>query len=161
MQINGYPYGGGHEALNGGFISTSGRSNVQNLFAIVQGGLDPQLRDVCLHEMIKRRDGVAGYALGGLSGGEAKGGSIVNAESLIYNIIRCVVENVSINGSCNSVGFNLPIESNNAPIAYLLIVSISHFVCETQLMNMLLRSKILYGNRLCRRLSWLILNFCQ
>lgn len=51
----------------------SGRADVQNLFAIVQGGLDPQLRDECLEEMVKRKDRVAGYAIGGLSGGEAKG----------------------------------------------------------------------------------------
>lgn len=52
----------------------SGRNNVQNLFAIVQGGLDTKLRDFCLDEMIKRKESVAGYAIGGLSGGEAKGG---------------------------------------------------------------------------------------
>ncbi|KAK7692737.1 hypothetical protein QCA50_004370 [Cerrena zonata] len=50
----------------------SGKTDVQNLFAIVQGGLDPDLRDQCLEEMIKRRDRVAGYAIGGLSGGEEK-----------------------------------------------------------------------------------------
>ncbi|KAF7981851.1 hypothetical protein HWV62_31393 [Athelia sp. TMB] len=50
----------------------SGRTDAQNLFAIVQGGLDARLRDRCLDEMIKRKDGVAGYAIGGLSGGEAK-----------------------------------------------------------------------------------------
>ncbi|KAF8588662.1 tRNA-guanine transglycosylase [Ramaria rubella] len=44
----------------------------QNLFAIIQGGLDSKLRGICLDEMIKRKDSVAGYAIGGLSGGEAK-----------------------------------------------------------------------------------------
>jgi queuine tRNA-ribosyltransferase len=51
----------------------SGKKEVQNLFAIVQGGLDHGLRDKCLDEMIKRKDRVAGYAIGGLSGGEEKG----------------------------------------------------------------------------------------
>ena len=51
----------------------SGRQSKQNLFAIVQGGLDTRLRDLCLDEMIGRREHVAGYAVGGLSGGEAKG----------------------------------------------------------------------------------------
>jgi queuine tRNA-ribosyltransferase catalytic subunit len=51
----------------------SGKQATQNLFAIVQGGLDPQLRDQCLDEMIQRKDRVAGYAIGGLSGGEEKG----------------------------------------------------------------------------------------
>ncbi|KAI0259671.1 tRNA-guanine transglycosylase [Gloeopeniophorella convolvens] len=54
------------------FHEKSGRNDAQNLFAIVQGGLDPALRDECLEEMIKRRDRVAGYAIGGLSGGEEK-----------------------------------------------------------------------------------------
>ncbi|KAJ2918523.1 hypothetical protein MD484_g1853, partial [Candolleomyces efflorescens] len=49
-----------------------GKADTQNLFAIVQGGLDPQLRDKCLEEMISRKDRVAGYAIGGLSGGEEK-----------------------------------------------------------------------------------------
>ncbi|KAH9929504.1 tRNA-guanine transglycosylase [Epithele typhae] len=43
-----------------------------NLFAIVQGGLEEDLRDKCLDEMIARKDKVAGYAIGGLSGGEEK-----------------------------------------------------------------------------------------
>ena len=55
----------------------SGRTDRQNLFAIIQGGLDPRLRELCLDEMIKRRDHVPGYAVGGLSGGEAKGTSFV------------------------------------------------------------------------------------
>ncbi|KAF8973241.1 tRNA-guanine(15) transglycosylase-like protein [Flammula alnicola] len=50
----------------------SGKKDSQNLFAIVQGGLDPSLRDQCLDAMIARRNGVAGYAIGGLSGGEEK-----------------------------------------------------------------------------------------
>lgn len=37
----------------------------QNLFAIIQGGLDNQLRQICLDEMIKRKDSVAGFAIGG------------------------------------------------------------------------------------------------
>ena len=55
------------------FHEASGKDKTQNLFAIVQGGLDLSLRDRCLEEMVKRKDQVAGYAIGGLSGGEAKG----------------------------------------------------------------------------------------
>ncbi|KAI0753933.1 tRNA-guanine transglycosylase [Irpex lacteus] len=51
----------------------SGKTDTQNLFAIVQGGLDSRLRDLCVDEMISRKDRVAGYAIGGLSGGEEKG----------------------------------------------------------------------------------------
>ncbi|KAF9450446.1 tRNA-guanine transglycosylase [Macrolepiota fuliginosa MF-IS2] len=50
----------------------SGKKDRQNLFAIVQGGLDPGLRDRCLDAMIQRKNDVAGYAIGGLSGGEEK-----------------------------------------------------------------------------------------
>ncbi|THH20426.1 hypothetical protein EW146_g933 [Bondarzewia mesenterica] len=42
----------------------AGKQDVQNLFAIVQGGLDVELRDQCLEEMIRRKDRVAGYAIG-------------------------------------------------------------------------------------------------
>merc|ERR1711920_951416 len=42
----------------------------QNLFGIVQGHLDPELRELSLKEMIKRD--LPGYAIGGLSGGEEK-----------------------------------------------------------------------------------------
>ncbi|KAF8756894.1 Queuine tRNA-ribosyltransferase catalytic subunit [Rhizoctonia solani] len=52
--------------------NASGRADCQNLFAIIQGGLDHGLRDICLDEMIKRKDSIPGYAVGGLSGGEAK-----------------------------------------------------------------------------------------
>jgi tRNA-guanine family transglycosylase len=42
----------------------------QNLFCIIQGGLDLQMRRECCLEMV-RRD-TPGIAIGGLSGGEAK-----------------------------------------------------------------------------------------
>jgi len=42
----------------------------QNLFCIIQGGLDLNLRRECTKEMVKRD--TPGIAIGGLSGGEAK-----------------------------------------------------------------------------------------
>lgn len=51
-------------------IKAHRRPTEQNLFAIVQGGLDPVLRKKCIEEMIKRD--LPGYAIGGLSGGEEK-----------------------------------------------------------------------------------------
>ncbi|KAK9762759.1 Queuine tRNA-ribosyltransferase catalytic subunit 1 [Basidiobolus ranarum] len=42
----------------------------QNLFAIIQGGLEPELRKHCIKEMVARD--LPGYAIGGLSGGEEK-----------------------------------------------------------------------------------------
>lgn len=51
-------------------IKANKHSDSQNLFAIIQGGLDEKLRTKCVKEMIKRK--VPGFAIGGLSGGEAK-----------------------------------------------------------------------------------------
>ncbi|XP_061439589.1 queuine tRNA-ribosyltransferase catalytic subunit 1 isoform X2 [Rhineura floridana] len=51
-------------------IAAHPKPSQQNLFAIIQGGLDPSLRSKCLEEMTKRD--VPGFAIGGLSGGEAK-----------------------------------------------------------------------------------------
>ena len=42
----------------------------QNLFAIIQGGTDPEMRKICCEEMIKRN--TPGYAIGGMAGGEDK-----------------------------------------------------------------------------------------
>ncbi len=50
-------------------------SQFQNLFAIVQGGLDVSpggLREHCLNEFVKRDSKIPGYAIGGLAGGEEK-----------------------------------------------------------------------------------------
>eukprot|EP00039_Didymoeca_costata_P022459 m.4573 g.4573 ORF g.4573 m.4573 type:complete len:401 (+) comp3020_c0_seq2:269-1471(+) len=51
-------------------IKANKRPDCQNLFAIIQGGLDPELRTKCLQEMVRRN--TPGYAIGGLSGGESK-----------------------------------------------------------------------------------------
>ena len=42
----------------------------QNLFPIIQGGIDLGLREQCINEMLKRD--LRGYAIGGLCGGEDK-----------------------------------------------------------------------------------------
>lgn len=52
-------------------IAAHKRPNEQNLFPIVQGGLDANLRVQCAKELTKRD--VPGFAIGGLSGGEEKG----------------------------------------------------------------------------------------
>lgn len=54
-------------------IAAHQRPREQNLFAIIQGGLDTSsggLREQCLEEMVKRN--TPGYAIGGLAGGEDK-----------------------------------------------------------------------------------------
>lgn len=44
----------------------------QALFGIVQGGLDPRLREICLDGLKERDASLPGYAIGGLAGGEEK-----------------------------------------------------------------------------------------
>lgn len=54
-------------------IAAHSRPREQNLFGIIQGGLDVEpggLREQCLEEMLKRD--LPGYAIGGLAGGESK-----------------------------------------------------------------------------------------
>lgn len=57
-------------------IAAHARKDEQNLFAIVQGGLDVSeggLRDQCLQAFLDRDAKIPGYAIGGLAGGEDKG----------------------------------------------------------------------------------------
>ncbi|CAL5081526.1 unnamed protein product [Urochloa decumbens] len=51
-------------------IAAHKKPDVQNLFGIVQGGLDPVLRDICVRGLVERN--LPGYAIGGLAGGEDK-----------------------------------------------------------------------------------------
>lgn len=51
-------------------LSANANPQTQCVFAIIQGGLNPDLRKVCVEEMVKRE--CKGYAIGGLSGGEEK-----------------------------------------------------------------------------------------
>ncbi|CAE6430075.1 unnamed protein product [Rhizoctonia solani] len=76
--------------------NASGRADRQNLFAIIQGGLDHDLRDVCLDEMIKRKDSIPGYAVGGLSGGEAKGPRYCMGIGFAEDLMVCVALGVDM-----------------------------------------------------------------
>lgn len=51
-------------------IAAHKKPESQNLFCIIQGGLDPELRRICCKEMVERD--TPGIAIGGLSGGEDK-----------------------------------------------------------------------------------------
>ncbi|MCJ1449313.1 MAG: hypothetical protein MMC23_009833, partial [Stictis urceolatum] len=51
-------------------IAAHKKPKSQNLFCIIQGGLNLELRKICCQEMVKRD--TSGVAIGGLSGGEAK-----------------------------------------------------------------------------------------
>lgn len=53
-------------------IAAHSRPNEQNLFGIIQGGLDPVLREQSLNDFLKRDASLPGYAIGGISGGEEK-----------------------------------------------------------------------------------------
>ena len=48
-------------------ISANENPQSQNLFPIVQGGIDPDLRKRCLEALISKD--ANGYAIGGLAGG--------------------------------------------------------------------------------------------
>lgn len=103
----------------------SGRTDVQNLFAIVQGGLDSELRDKCLDEMIARKNRVAGYAIGGLSGGEEKGqGYSVTPAATILNCYSDVFWRVYVQAFLKSPKqkLNVGLELNNARIGFHGIV---------------------------------------
>ncbi|KAH8865783.1 Queuine tRNA-ribosyltransferase catalytic subunit 1 [Schistosoma japonicum] len=58
--------------LDRSIIAHKIQESEQNLFAITQGGLNPSMRIDCINEMLKRKDKLAGFAIGGLSGGESK-----------------------------------------------------------------------------------------
>lgn len=51
-------------------IEADTRNDDQSIFPIVQGGLNPELRQKCAEALLKRD--VRGFAVGGLSGGESK-----------------------------------------------------------------------------------------
>ncbi|KAL4294713.1 hypothetical protein AHAS_Ahas18G0255600 [Arachis hypogaea] len=51
-------------------IAAHKRPHDKNLFGIVQGGLDPELRDICVKGLVDRN--LPGYAIGGLAGGKDK-----------------------------------------------------------------------------------------
>ncbi|KAG8057079.1 hypothetical protein GUJ93_ZPchr0002g25949 [Zizania palustris] len=51
-------------------IAAHKKPDAQNLFGIVQGGVDPVLRDICVRGLVERN--LPGYAIGGLAGGEDK-----------------------------------------------------------------------------------------
>jgi len=104
----------------------SGQKETQSLFAIIQGGLEPDLRDRCLDEMIKRKDGVGGYAIGGLSGGEEKGNifPLKHSRPPDSHLLRRFLADVS---QFPRVSYppNVwhDVESNNVPTNYPKIVS--------------------------------------
>lgn len=51
-------------------IAAHSKPHEQSLFPIVQGGLDPRLRDISIRGLVERD--APGYAIGGLAGGEDK-----------------------------------------------------------------------------------------
>ncbi|KAL1242973.1 Queuine tRNA-ribosyltransferase catalytic subunit [Trichinella spiralis] len=68
-------------------IAANRRPNEQNLFPIVQGGLDPTLRIKSAQEICQRN--CPGYAVGGLSGGEDKN-QFWRMVSISVDLLVCV-----------------------------------------------------------------------
>jgi queuine tRNA-ribosyltransferase catalytic subunit len=68
----------------------------QNLFCIIQGGLDLDMRRECCNEMVKRD--TPGIAIGGLSGGEAK-----DAYCKVYDHLNSNLQADSANHIAESV----------------------------------------------------------
>jgi hypothetical protein len=109
------------------FHQESGRDQSQNLFAIIQGGLDSELRKQCLEQMVQRKNKVAGFAIGGLSGGEAKGGNTCKT----HKFLPCThLTGLKISsGKCRwdhescGVQTNAHVASSNVPTASPSIVT--------------------------------------
>jgi len=53
-------------------IQNDNKPNFQNLFGIVQGGLDKKFRNLCMNQFSKQNESLNGYAIGVLVGGEQK-----------------------------------------------------------------------------------------
>ena len=71
-------------------IAAHSRPEIQNLFCIIQGGLDLDLRRRCCEEMV-RRD-TPGIAIGGLSGGEDKASYCKVYETHMYTVSHSVAD---------------------------------------------------------------------
>ncbi|EKX51466.1 hypothetical protein GUITHDRAFT_85003 [Guillardia theta CCMP2712] len=81
-------------------IAAHKKPDKQNLFGIVQGGLDLDLRATCCHELIKRN--LPGYAIGGLSGGEAK--------DEFWKVVLCCTKLLPPNKPRYCMGVGYPID---------------------------------------------------
>lgn len=84
-------------------IAAHSRKDEQNLFGIIQGGLDVSpggLREKCLNEMIKRD--LPGYAIGGLAGGEDK--------DLFWRVVAHNAEHLPSNKPRYLMGVGYPLD---------------------------------------------------
>eukprot|EP00919_Chromeraceae_sp_WS-2016_P039999 GHVR01095425.1.p1 GENE.GHVR01095425.1~~GHVR01095425.1.p1 ORF type:complete len:144 (+),score=21.47 GHVR01095425.1:4503-4934(+) len=72
----------------------------QNLFPIIQGGIDFKLRKKCLEEIIPKD--ANGYAIGGLSGGEKK--------TDFFKIVRYCCEHLPENKPRYLMGVGYPVD---------------------------------------------------
>ena len=139
------------------FHQKSGRDESQNLFAIVQGGLDPELRERCLEQMVQRKDGVAGFAIGGLSGGEAKGRDFHRHAPCAYILLvqRCLLENVGDIMELPDTQAHDRVALSNVPIVYLkTVITSPASAWFAHLQSMYFRSKVFNGYRFRR--GWAI-----
>ncbi len=84
-------------------IAAHRKPESQNLFCIIQGGLDLNLRRQCCKEMVARN--TPGIAIGGLSGGEAK-----DAYCKVY-VLRATSANQLIKTHRNKASTHAPASS--------------------------------------------------
>lgn len=76
------------------------RPKDQNLFAIIQGGLDLRLREISLNQLIQRD--CPGYAIGGLAGGEDK--------NIFWRIVEFCTQRLPINKPRYVMGIGYPLD---------------------------------------------------
>ena len=76
------------------------RPDRQNLFPIVQGGLDEAKRRLCAAELTERL--VPGFAVGGLSGGEAK--------DSFWRMVHVSTDNLPDNKPCYLMGVGFALD---------------------------------------------------
>lgn len=81
-------------------LSAHARANDQALFPIVQGGLDARLRAESVRQLVQRS--VEGFAIGGLSGGEAK--------SLFWRMVRLSTDDLPKNKPRYLMGVGWPVD---------------------------------------------------
>ncbi|KAK9367233.1 tRNA-guanine(15) transglycosylase-like protein [Lipomyces kononenkoae] len=97
-------------------IAANKNPDRQNLFAIIQGGLDLDLRRTCCIEMSKRD--TPGIAIGGLSGGEAK-------EQFCEVHVLIIPDNSSVNYCTDLLPRNKPIYVMGVGYAEDMLVSVA------------------------------------
>lgn len=81
-------------------IEAHANKQSQNLFGIVQGGIDLKLRKIACDEMSKRQ--LPGYAIGGMAGGESKAD--------FWKVVDTCTDNLPLNKPRYLMGIGYPVD---------------------------------------------------